>query len=74
MTVLALSSGAFVFLAFVLVLLAGLVATTHARNVRGTGITQRPHDGSDAAPGAEGASRIDRDPVDDVGIDTHGTR
>lgn len=53
---LALSGGAGVFLAFALVMVLVLSYSMYTK--KGSAIEQRPHDGGDGAPGAEGHSRI----------------
>lgn len=53
---LALAGGSFIFLGFIILFLLAIVWGYFTRT--GSGINQRPHDGSDGAPGAEGPSRI----------------
>lgn len=52
----ALAGGSSIFLGFVGVMVVALALGMYTR--RGSGIEQRPHDGSDGSPGSEGHSRI----------------
>lgn len=52
----AFAPGSLIFLAVIIVFLLAVVYGFWTRT--GSGINQRPHDGSDGAPGAEGPSRI----------------
>lgn len=53
---LAMATGAMIFLAFIIVMFFVLVYSYYTRT--GSGINQRPSDGRGQAPGAEGPSRI----------------
>ena len=63
---LALSGGAGIFLAFALLMVVALAFSMYTK--KGSGIEQRPHDGSDGAPGAEGQSRIKRKDGDNADV------
>lgn len=69
----ALAGGSFVFLAIVVLILAGVVFGFYTR--RGSGIDEHPSDGSEGAPGAQGRSEVSgKDQGDGSAFDTHGTR
>jgi hypothetical protein len=69
----ALAGGSFVFVAIVIVILAGVVVGFYTR--RGSGIDEHPSDGLDSAPGAEGQSEVSgKDQGEGSAFDTHGMR
>jgi hypothetical protein len=67
---LALASGAYIFLAFVVVMFFVVAFSYYTR--RGSGIDQRPSDGRGGSPGAAGESHIST--ADDEVERTVGTR
>ena len=70
--VIALAGGSFIFLAVVILIVAGIVV---GYTRRGSGIDEHPSDGLDGAPGADGRSEISgKDQGEGSPFDTHGTR
>ncbi len=69
----AASSGDWVFVVAVVVILAGIVYGFYTRS--GSGISEHPLDVRDDAPGAEGRSEVSgKDEGEGSTFDTHGTR
>ena len=70
-----MSTGAWIFLIFIVILFIALIVGFYTR--RGSGIDQRPHDPArgDAAGGAAGPSRISSAEDETEGVpDSRGTR
>lgn len=66
------AGGSLIFLAVIIVFFFAIVFGFYTR--RGSGINQRPSDGLDGAPGAEGQSETSgRDMGEGDTLDTHGT-
>lgn len=69
----ALAGGSLIFVAIVVLILAGVVYGFYTRG--GSGIDEHPSDGQDSAPGAEGRSEVSgKDQGEGSAFDTHGTR
>jgi hypothetical protein len=70
---LAASSGGWIFVVVILVILAGVVYGFYTRS--GSGIDEHPVDSRDESPGAEGPSEVSgKDEGEGSTLDTHGTR
>lgn len=68
-----MSSGAWIFIVVLLVILAGVIYGFYTR--RGSGIDEHPHDGGNGAPGAEGRSEVSgKDQGEGSALSDHGNR
>lgn len=68
-----ISGNSFILLAVLLVFIAGVIVALYTR--RGSGIAERPWDGSQRAPGAAGPDELSgRDEGEGSALDQHGTK